>query len=367
VNKIVNPDMLVLARESCGLNQTELAEAVSVTQGKISKSENGMLLVSPEDLQKITKVLNYTEEFFYQQDKVYGLGSSFLFHRQHKDVPMLLQKKIQACINILRMQVDRLLRGVEIESEHSFESLDADEYDGDAARVASIVRAMWKVPLGPVGNVTALIESAGGIVLKCSFETRLIDAAHLWLPGLPPLFFVNRDLPGDRLRWTLAHEIGHAIMHRNPTGDVEDQANCFASEFLMPKEEIQEQLRGLTLEKAATLKPYWKVSIASIIRRAWDLSGITERKYRSLNMSLSAQGYKTNEPFPIPIEEPGVIRSVVASYVNDLGYNEFDLAKLLYSADPQFFAPNSTPTILKFNNEPFFAFMEPRKDKRSII
>ena len=83
---------------------------------------------------------------------------------------------------------------------------------------------------------------------------RLVDAAHLWLAGLPPLFFVNENLPGDRLRWTLAHEVGHAVMHRNPTGDVEGEANRFASEFLMPRDQIAHQLDAITLEKAAALK-----------------------------------------------------------------------------------------------------------------
>src|SRR5262245_33965028 len=111
---MVNPEMLTLARESRGMSQTDLAQAVSVTQGKISKYENGMLPVTEVDLGRIAKVLNYTPEFFFQRDKVYGLGSSFLFHRQRKSVPMALQKRIQAEINILRMQIERLLRGAEI-------------------------------------------------------------------------------------------------------------------------------------------------------------------------------------------------------------------------------------------------------------
>jgi Zn-dependent peptidase ImmA (M78 family)/transcriptional regulator with XRE-family HTH domain len=356
VDKTVNPQMLILARESRGLAQKDLAEAVSVTQGKISKYENGMLLVSEEDLARIAEHLGYTREFFYQEDKVYGLGSSFLFHRQRKTTPMLIQKKVQANINILRMQVDRLLRGAEIDAENRFEPLDIDSYNGDVEKVARIIRAAWKLPLGPVANVTASIESAGGIVLKCSFETSMIDAAHLWLQGLPPLFFVNKDLPGDRLRWTLAHEIGHAIMHRNPMGNPEEEANRFANEFLMPEDEIAHQLKDITIERAAALKPLWKVSMAAIIRRASTIGGITERKYRSLFTSLSAQGYKTIEPFPIDTEEPQTVRQLVELHRSELGYDDFDLAQLLFSTDPQFFWPNQLPTILKLGGQSFFGF-----------
>lgn len=365
MSQTINPEMLVLARESRGWSQKELADATGVTQGKVSKYENGMLSASDQDLEAIARALGYTREFFFQKDRVYGLGSSFLFHRQRKQVPMHLQRKIQAEINILRMQVERLLRGVEIDAAERFTPIDIDANDGDAAKVATLVRAAWRLPLGPVANVTASIESAGGVVLKCSFETNQIDAAHLWLPGLPPLFFVNRDLPGDRLRWTLAHEIGHAIMHRNPTGDVEEQANLFASEFLMPADEIGSQLEDLTLRQAAAMKQRWKVSMAALIRRARDLERISDYKYRSLNISLSAQGHKAVEPYPIAVEEPQVVRQVVEMHRSTLGYDDFDLAKLLFSADPQFFGGARRVEILKFDDQPFFAFFPERRGRRS--
>ncbi|HEY7309557.1 MAG TPA: XRE family transcriptional regulator [Gemmataceae bacterium] len=361
----INPEMLVLARESRGMSQKDLAETISVSQAKISKYENGLFTVSEDDLEAIAKVLGYTQEFFFQRDRVYGLGSSFLFHRQRVQVPMHVQRKVQAEINILRMQVERLLRGVEIDAECRFEPIDADAFDGDVARIAALVRAAWKLPLGPVANVTASIEAAGGIVLKCSFETNLIDAAHLLLPGLPPLFFVNRDLPGDRLRWTLAHEAGHAVMHQNPTGDVEDQANCFASEFLMPAEEIANQLDDLTMRQAAVLKQQWKVSMAAIVMRAHDLGRISEYKYRKLNIGLSAQGYKMVEPFPIEVEEPQVVRQMVEMHRTDLGYNDFDLARLLFSPDPQFFGTGQRIEVFKFDNQPFFAFFPEHTGRRS--
>jgi Zn-dependent peptidase ImmA (M78 family) len=180
------------------------------------------------------------------------------------------------------------------------------------------------------------------------------------------LFFLNKDAPSDRMRWTLAHEIGHSIMHRHPTGDVEEQANEFASEFLMPRDEIAHHLEDLTLEKAAMLKPIWKVSMAAIIMRAVQLGCITERKSRSLFTSLSAQGYKRNEPFPIDPEEPYLVRNLVAYYREKLQYNDFDLAQLLFTPDPQFFQPEESPAILRFDNRPFFAFFPGRKQRLSM-
>jgi Zn-dependent peptidase ImmA (M78 family)/transcriptional regulator with XRE-family HTH domain len=366
----VNPEMLVLARESRGMSQDDLAAMpdVGITQGKISKYENGMLIVSEEDHDKIAKATNYTPEFFLQKDKIYGLGSSFLFHRKRANAPIAVQKQVQAQVNILRMQVDRLLQGVSLEHHNSFTPLDPDEFNGDIEKIAALTRAAWGLPMGPIANVTHAIESAGGVVLNCGFDTPLIDAAHLWIPGLPPLFFLNRDLPADRARWTLAHEVGHAVMHRSPTSDIEDQANRFAGEFLLPRDEVQPHLIDMTLKKAAMLKPVWKVSMAAIVKRAFDCGAIGESRYRRLFTSLSAEGYRLHEPYPLSEEEPETVRTIVNIYRNDLDYNDFDLAKLLFSPDPQFFDPGQNPAILKLNNKPFFGFITPRrKDTRKVL
>jgi len=341
--------MLILAREARGLTQSELAKAIGVTQAKISKYENGMLLVSEGDLAEIAKVLSYSEELFFQTDKVYGLGSSVLFHRQRRSVPIFVQRKMQAHVNIMRMQVERLLRGAEVKNAFQFRQLDIDACGGTAEGVADCVRAAWRLPIGSVPNLTAAIEAAGGIVIKCSFGTHQIDAVHLWVSDLPPLFFVNRDLPGDRLRFTLAHEVGHAIMHAIPTEKMEQEADQFAAELLMPREEIRKFLRNITLQGAAVLKPRWKVSMAALIRRARDLGEIAERQYTKLCAGLSALGYRTNEPIPVPVEEPAVFRELIAVHKGPLRYTDADLKRLLFTTDMEIQAPgpDAVPVILK--------------------
>jgi Zn-dependent peptidase ImmA (M78 family)/DNA-binding XRE family transcriptional regulator len=362
----INPAMITIARESRGMSQADLAEKMNISQGKLSKYENGLLCVSGDDLNSMSRVLVYTTDFFVQTDKIYGLGSSFLFNRKRKTAPVLVQRRIQAMVNILRMQVDRLLRAVEMAPPKEFKPIDIEDHDGDAEKIARLVRAGWSIPEDrPIASVTRAIEDAGGLILKCAFDTRAIDAVHLWLPDLPPLFFVNRDLPGDRLRWTLAHEIGHAIMHRQPTGDVEAEANSFASEFLLPRRAIERHLSGLNLQKAAVLKQEWKVSMAAIIMRARDLGCVTERKAQSLFMHLGVVG-RIEEPFPIGVEEPENILKLVELHRRELGYNDIDLARLLFTPDPQFFSSSGTPTLLHVGDEPFFAFIAAKPHERRL-
>jgi Zn-dependent peptidase ImmA (M78 family)/transcriptional regulator with XRE-family HTH domain len=341
----VNPEMIVLAREARGLNQTELANAIGVSQAKISRYENAMLEVDPQDLAKIASVTGFSIELFYQTDKVYGLGSSVLFNRKQLTTPISVQRRVQANVNILRMQIERLLRGAEIEAHNRFEPIDIQSFNGDACAIARRVRAAWRLPEGPVQNVTAAIESAGGVVMLCDFGTPVIDAAHLWLPGLPPMFFMNRSAPGDRHRFNLCHEVGHAIMHRFPEGDIEREANTFAREFLMPAGEIMPQLEGMTLDKAARLKPHWKVSMHALMYHARELDCVSEWQARRMFTRMSALGYRKREPISIPVEEPTIIPQLIAVHKQAYGYSDEELMRLLYDSDPD-------PRIFKFSGVP---------------
>jgi len=211
--------------------------------------------------------------------------------------------------------------------------------------------------MGPIRNLTELVESAGGIVLKCDFDTTNIDAVHLKPAGMPPLFFLNSKLSGDRLRWTLAHELGHAFLHTNNIGaDIEEEADAFAAEFLMPENEIVNHLYEMTLLRAAELKPVWKVSMASLIRQAYNHNCITEWKYKNLFILLSKNGYRKNEPYPLTMEEPKLLKTIVAMHRSQLGYNPFELARLLFKNDPQFFEDRDKPRLMRFDGKPFFAF-----------
>lgn len=73
--------------------------------------------------------------------------------------------------------------------------------------------------------------------------------------------------------------------------------------------------------------------MASLIRRAFDLQCISDRQYKRLNEQLSSQGYKTNEPIPLPPEQPGLLRQVVEYHRRTLGYIDADMERLLYRSD----------------------------------
>lgn len=152
-----------------------------------------------------------------------------------------------------------------------------------------------------------------------------------WIPGTPPLFFINSNMPMDRVRFTLCHELGHLVMHQIPNSEMEKQADEFAAEFLMPASEIKKSLNNLTLEKLSALKQYWKVSMASIIYRAKSLNKITLNQARYLYAQMARLGYKTKEPewLEPPKEQPNLFYDLIDVHFKELDYSEEELTKLL--------------------------------------
>ena len=325
----INPEMIALAREARGLSQTRLAQLAGLSQAHVSKVEAGLVPASPKLLTAVATALRMPERFFSQTDPVLGAGTSEFFHRKRQAVSTKTLKQLHAQINIFRLHVVRLLRSVDF-PECSIPSLDIDEL-GSATAAAVAVRATLNIPPGPIPHIANVVENAGGLVIPVSFGSEGIDAISRWVPGLPPLFFVNNSAPVDRYRMSLAHELAHMVLHRQPEADMERQANAFAAEFLMPSADIRNYLYGLTLDQLARLKPYWRVSMAALLKRATDLGCIAPGSARYLWMGLSKRGYRKREPAELNLspELPTLLRELLQCYQNDLGYSVDDLAQLL--------------------------------------
>jgi Zn-dependent peptidase ImmA (M78 family)/transcriptional regulator with XRE-family HTH domain len=325
----VNPELIVLAREVIGLTQGDLAKAIGASQSKISKYESGMLEVSAEDLSAIARVVERPERFFMQAYQKNATGSSCIYHRKRQSLTGADARRIYAMMEIIHLEVAWLLRGVQIDFTHGLERMDIDKFDGDPELIASRIRANWGYGRGPIPDLVNAVERAGGVVVRCRFGTEKVDAVSRRWAGLPPLIFVNADQPADRLRFTLAHEIGHLIMHAVPMTDVEPEADRFAAELLMPAAEIRAEFRRpITLQSLAALKPRWKVSMKALAYRAQSLGILSQYQAARLFQQMAQMGWSKGEPLPIPDEQPTVIRDVIAVHQTQHNFNTRDLCEM---------------------------------------
>jgi Zn-dependent peptidase ImmA (M78 family) len=98
---------------------------------------------------------------------------------------------------------------------------------------------------------------------------------------------------GDRLRWNVAHELGHIVLHVNGGGsaDLERQADEFAAELLTPLDALRYEMPlHPKLSALYAMKARWGVSVQSLIRRGRELGAVDERQYVGLFRQISARG-----------------------------------------------------------------------------
>ena len=216
--------------------------------------------------------------------------------------------------------------------------IDRDEYGSsnkgrlDVEDVARLVRETWMVPSGPIENMIDLLEENGGIVIPCDFGSDLIDAMSQRIDGMPVLFFVNMHAPADRVRHTLAHELGHMVLHTIALQDdaaMENEADEFAGAFLLPASEVRPQLRKFDLRHLANMKAYWKVSMAAIAVRASRLNLITPYQSRMFWMEMSRLGYRKREPNEPAPEHARMLQNMVRYFARELEYTKDDIARAL--------------------------------------
>jgi Zn-dependent peptidase ImmA (M78 family) len=326
-----NREMMTLARESRGMTQSELASAMVITQSKLSRIEGGLLPTSDDELQRAADLLGYPLSFFHSPGPRRVEGCGCFNYRKRSTMPMRLLRKILADIDIMRMRIAELLRGIDVGVIDGFVKRDIDEYNSNVEQIARDVRAHWQIPPGPIQNLTETIEACGGLVIPMRFGTSKLDAVSQTCPGLPALFFVNADAPVDRCRHTLAHEIGHLVMHRMVTSTMEDEADRFAAEFLMPADQIAGEFwPPITLESLAGMKPRWRTSMHSLAYRCRTLDLIDHNQATRLFIQMSKLGYKRREPIELPAEPPGIISDAITMRRERQGMEDDDFAQITY-------------------------------------
>ncbi|MBN8942834.1 MAG: ImmA/IrrE family metallo-endopeptidase [Rhizobiales bacterium] len=332
-----NHHMLTLARDSRGLTQAELSERMSVAQGTLSKYETGFSEPTEEFVSDLGGALGYPASFFFQDGRPYGFPP---FHyRKRKKLSSKVLGRIVAEMNIRRMHILKLSLSFPLQSNAFIPEIDRDDYRGrgnarlNTEDVARQIREMWMLPSGPIDNMVDLIEEHGGIVVPCDFGTDLIDAMSQRIDGMPVLFFVNVNAPADRLRHTLAHELGHMVLHTITFADddeMEQEADAFAGAFLVPADEIRTQLRRFDLRQLANLKTYWKVSMAALAVRADRLNLITPYQKKHFWIEMGKLGYRKREPNEPPKEKAKLLRHMVAFHIKKLGYSIQEMADMLH-------------------------------------
>jgi Zn-dependent peptidase ImmA (M78 family)/transcriptional regulator with XRE-family HTH domain len=320
-----NHQMLELARKLKEMTQADLREGTKISQPQLSRLEQGLVDATSEDVERLARVLGFPVSFFYQTAAVYPIMTPF--HRKRAGLSKRIQERAESLANLKKIHLTKLMGSIEVDGDN-IPRLSPEDYSGDPRIAAKKIRGFFKLPRGPIPCVVEILEDVGVFIFMEDFGTPQLEGFTLIGDSIKPLIFLNRAFPGDAERLTLAHELGHIVMHDVPTQTVEQEAWAFASEFLMPADDIIPDLRlARQLSDFADLKRKWKTSMAALIRRKKDLALIDDNQYRYLMMSMSP--YRVKEPVQIPQEQPTLFNELMKTYAEEYKYTQQNMLELL--------------------------------------
>lgn len=326
----MNHKQLIFARDYRGLNQSQLAKSIAgLSQSNLSKFEKGFDTLSDDLKMKIIHFLDFPESFFYKSIDIRLENGNY---RKRSAVRKSDVIQFENTCKIFGYLVDEMSKSIEW-SDFEIQSLNVEE-GYTPAYIANYVRRCIHLKKGePIKNIYTLLENLGIIIYEIEANEKF-DGISFFSDLGYPLIVINRNLPNDRKRFTLAHEFGHLMLHNESNfpiseyRDKEKEANEFASEFLMPELEIKNSLRGIRIGDLGELKAYWLTSMSSIIRRAKDLNCISADRYKYFMIEMSRSGQSKNEKGFVEIDNPKYFKKGYSLLKDDLGYSNDDFVNV---------------------------------------
>lgn len=320
-------EQLKKARLLRGLTLTQLANQTEVSKQSLSLYENSVNRPEYARGMKIANALNVPYEFFLHEDN-YSTSTEAIYFRSlasatkmNRTVQSLKLEYVAKIYEVLTDYVDfPVLNLPKIEfwgNDNAFDAQGSVAELKEIERIAMQIRKHWNLGTDPIFNLQFTLEENGLIVTGFDTNESKIDAFSqrtlLTTQGINAceMFLIAVDQgtkPLGRIRFDLAHELGHILLHPWSEGlDMipkdefkhrEAQANIFAGSFLLPAESFSRDVQAYPtdLKYYLWLKQKWKVSVAAMVYRSRQLEIITANQYQYMMRQISKNGWRKQEP-----------------------------------------------------------------------
>lgn len=308
---------------------TELADKSGIKKQSLSNYANGVNLPPYENVIKIAEILGFPTDYFMVEDLCTTATDNIYFRSQAAATKTAqraqaikmeyVAKMYDAILDYVELpQLD--LPTVEFEQNDDLNYTNSPEMFAKIGKVAKQVRKQWNLGFGPIDNFQYVLESHGIIVTSSRNVASEIDAfsqrVRLGKGRKQRYVFIIAlalgEKPIERLRFDMAHELGHILLHpwEDSNEDLdkgsfkarENQANMFASALLLPERAFTRDIVAYATEidYYRHLKKKWRVSMQAMMYRARQLEIITGNQFSYMMRQVSKNGWRRHEPGDAP-------------------------------------------------------------------
>lgn len=297
---VFNGNQLRLARHFWGMTLNDIAEGIEKTRQYVSQLETkGKLREDDKTVESMAQLLEVTPSFFYRQATT-PLSEEQANFRKLATTKTSMKQKILARGTVFDEVVDFIgtkvrLPAIDFPDHSGAETIDEIE------RAAEKVRIHWGLGYGPISHMVRVVERAGAVVTFFHDASTEVDA--LSITSKRPIIVRNDAKKSPfRLRFDMAHELGHLVLHEGlTTGDrkTESEANRFAAAFLLPRSTFIKAFprRGSRIDwnGLSEMKMEFQVTKAAILYRARSLGILDDYQYRGAIITMKNRGESIDE------------------------------------------------------------------------
>ncbi|MCF6225618.1 MAG: XRE family transcriptional regulator [Xanthomonadales bacterium] len=332
-------ERLIRARKAAGLSMSALGAEVGVSANAIKKYEHGDNMPTSSNLLKLSKALQVRTEYFFRPTKV---ELKHVEYRKHASTPKKLLNKIDGDVLEQAERWSELLSfypdSVRPIPQFSLpESLpDQISTPEGIETIADLMRQQWDLGFNPIPDMVDTLESRGIMIIStCVKVSKKFDGLACSIND-SPVVVISSHKPGDRQRFTLAHELGHLVLSNRLTADINEEKACnhFAGAFLLPQQSLLKHLgphrSALEAQELYMLKQEFGMSMMGILHRAGQCGVISKNLQRNYIIQFGKLGWRTEEPGePYPNEKTYLLKQLVYRALGEEYIGESKAAELL--------------------------------------
>lgn len=320
----LNPERIQIARMRRGLTKLELARRIDVTARTMTKYESEGAPASAN--RALASALEFPIGYFQRGDAAVFSASQVSFRAARRATAR--QREAAVAAGVAGVEIDRW-----ITQRFTLPSLDLPDLARcDPREAAQVLRAMWGLGTKPLPNLVQLCESRGIHIYTLPPFADAVDAYSVWYDEVPYVFLTRRRTP-ERIRFDLAHELGHLVLHRDvPAGTAAEEraADAFASEFLIPADSLSEYLRhNPSFQELLAVRSQFKVSAMALTYAVHQAGRLTDWAHRQTCIQLSQNGFRTAEPGGMPSYEMSRVFSLILGSAGNSTVNARMIAREL--------------------------------------
>jgi len=328
-----------------------VADQVHVTKQAVSKYENGMSTPSSGVLLRLSQALDVSVDFLIRPTPIQVQAPRF---RALAKATAGTRTRLEAYAQDVmerRLELESIVYGEQVPRYAGIRGYAiSDPCEAEAAAIECRMR--MSLGEAPIADMVALLESSHVRTFTARLDAVGMDGLSDWATPSVPYIVELSHAPGDRQRFTLAHELGHIVLGcpRNWTSKQEDAAaNRFAAAFLVPATALRDALGGgrkrIGWDELLRFKEVYRVSMGSLVMRTRDIGIITKSAYSTMWVEMGSRGWKTNEPVEIPREPVEGMRILVERALCEKLIGPRKAAELLAMPYDEFVkAPDRAPT-----------------------